>query len=233
MGFYWGECNPSFKYHTARADGVLGFGEAAMEAERHGGVTGARSGRALMLPTKRLPLSRRPEDHLADPGSGAGGDGARAWREKKRRMPDNGFPAARSALHPAAAPQARGERAAPRRPGVHPSAGKGGVVCHGGDLPRSSAATSQHPHSKPSRSHRPSRDVPLQECRTSPCLHTRLSCRAPPFPGKKNAPVARKEPGSPGALPACSCEPAAAPGSEQEGSGQRLLRRAPQPARLS
>lgn len=111
VGFYWGECNPSFKYHTARADGALGFGEAAMEGERHGGVTGARSGRALMLPTERLPLSRRPEDHLADPGSGAGGDGARAWREKKRRTPDNGFPAAHSAPAPCVpAPQARGEQ---------------------------------------------------------------------------------------------------------------------------
>lgn len=80
-----------------------------MEGERRGGVTGARSGRALMLPTKRLPLSRRPEDHLADPGSGAGGDGAGAWMEKKRRTPDNGFPAERTAPAPwLPAPQARG-----------------------------------------------------------------------------------------------------------------------------
>lgn len=150
MGFYWGECNPSFKYHTARADGVLGFGEAAMEAERHGGVTGARSGRALMLPTKRLPLSRRPEDHLADPGSGAGGDGARARREKNRRTPDNGFPAAHSALHPAPAPQASKGRAAPRRPGRDPSAGNGGVVSHSDDLPRSSPSTPSIPIPNPS-----------------------------------------------------------------------------------
>lgn len=80
-----------------------------MEGERRGGVTGARSGRALMLPTERLPLTR--EDHLADPGSGAGGDGAGACREKKRRTPDNGLPAASTApVLCLPAPQARGEQ---------------------------------------------------------------------------------------------------------------------------
>lgn len=100
MGFYWGECNPSFKYHTARADGAPGSGGAAMEGARRGRVTGARRGRALMLPTKRLPVSRRLEDHLVDPGSGAGADGAGAWMEKKRRTPDNGFTAACTAPPP-------------------------------------------------------------------------------------------------------------------------------------
>ncbi|XP_040441251.1 translation initiation factor IF-2-like [Falco naumanni] len=109
VGFYWGESNPSFKYHTARADGAPGSGGAVTEGDRRGGVTGARSGRALMLPTKRLPLSRRSEDHLADPGSGAGGDGAGAWMEKKRRAPDNGFPAAHTAPAPwLPSPQAPG-----------------------------------------------------------------------------------------------------------------------------
>lgn len=65
-----------------------------MEGERLGGVKGARSGRALMLPTKRLPLSRRPEDHLDDAGSEAGGDEAGAWMEKKRITPGSGFAAA-------------------------------------------------------------------------------------------------------------------------------------------
>lgn len=106
-----------------------------MEGERHGGVTGARSGRALMLPTKRLPLSRRPEDHLADPGSGAGGDGARAWREKKRRTPDNGFPAAHSAPAPCLAASPSKRRAAVHRPGAK----------NGGDLPRSSPSTPSIP----------------------------------------------------------------------------------------
>lgn len=50
--------------------------------ERHSGVTGAQRGRGLMLPAKRLPVSRRLEDHLVDPSSGAGADGAGAWMEK-------------------------------------------------------------------------------------------------------------------------------------------------------
>lgn len=49
-----------------------------MEGKRRGGVTGARSGRAIMLPTKRLPLSRRPENHMPDPGFNADWDGAGA-----------------------------------------------------------------------------------------------------------------------------------------------------------
>lgn len=148
VGFCWGECNPSFKYHTARADGALGFGEAAMEGERHGRVTGARSGRALMLPTKRLPLSRRPEDHLADPGSGAGGDGAGAWREKKRRTPDNGFQAAHIVPAPCLpAAQARGQQRF-AGPGWTPV--QGTVVTFPGAHP-AHPASPLHPSRRPSR----------------------------------------------------------------------------------
>lgn len=115
MGFYWGECNPSFKYHSARADGAPGSGGAAMEGERRGGVTGARSGRALMLPTERLPLSRRPEDHLADPGSGAGGDGAAACLGEEKRDAGSRFPSGAHRSGGPASSSSGAERAALRR----------------------------------------------------------------------------------------------------------------------
>lgn len=66
MGFYWGECNPSFKYHTAKADGAPGSG-------------GRETRRGHRSP---LPLSRQPGDQRADPGSAAGG--RRGGLEKSR-----------------------------------------------------------------------------------------------------------------------------------------------------
>lgn len=66
VGFYWGECNPSFKYHTAKADGAPGSG-------------GRETRRGHRSP---LPLSRQPGDQRADPGSAAGG--RRGGLEKSR-----------------------------------------------------------------------------------------------------------------------------------------------------
>lgn len=153
MGFYWGECNPSFKYHTARADGAPGSGGAATEGERRGGVTGAQSGRGLMLPTKRLPLSRRrPEDHLADPGSGAGGDGAGAWMEKEKEDAGSWFP---SGGH-LAGTLASSSLGAGRAAGLQAQEGGGGVRAgarDGRDPPRGTRLAHQHPLSPPS--HRP------------------------------------------------------------------------------
>lgn len=201
MGFYWGECNPSFKYHSAKADGAPGSVGAAIEGERRGGVRGARSGRALTLPSKRLPLSRRPGDHLADPGSGAGGDGAGAWMEKKRRTPDNGFPAAHTAPAPwLTAPQARGGQrpAGPRWGG---GLGRRGQTRSSGEPSRHISIPSfPRPDAAPGMLGALGKQTPAGRVGTSPFLQTRLGCRAPPSPGARNPPAAGTESGSPGAV---------------------------------
>lgn len=106
-----------------------------------------------MLPTKRLPLSRRrPEDHLADPGSGAGGDGAGAWMEKEKEDAGSWFP---SGGH-LAGTLASSSLGAGRAAGLQAQEGGGGVRAgarDGRDPPRGTRLAHQHPLSPPS--HRP------------------------------------------------------------------------------
>lgn len=191
-----------------------------MEGERRGGVTGARSGRALMLPTERLPLSRRPEDHLADPGSGAGGDGAGACLGEEKQDAGSRFPSGAHRSGGPASSSSGAERAALRGRwrggrdgrGDTPGAGDGRDPPGGGRPTRQQPLPPRRGRSVPRESRRRGR------VRRWPFLQTRLGCRPPPSPGARNPPAAGKEPGSPGTLPPWT------PGrqrAEQAGSGQR------------